>query len=257
MVTSRPSMTAAVAAAAMLLACGCASAAGSPPATASRTDGPAASSLPASAAARAGRGARLIRSAPHLPRFSATVSGPLSRRDVPFSWRHGCPVPPRKLREIRLSYVGFDGSVRTGKIIVNATVVKPVIKVFAILYRHRFPIRRMEPVDVFHGSDPRSMAADTTSGFNCRRAVAPGPPQWSMHAYGLAIDVNTVQNPYVEAGVGVQPPAGAAYTNRSDIRPGMAYPGGILVRAFKSIGWGWGGDWSGSPDYQHFSVNGH
>jgi hypothetical protein len=166
-------------------------------------------------------------------------------------------VAPGKLRSIRLSYVGFDGKAHTGKIIVNARVVRRVIKVFTILYRARFPIRRMEPVDVFHGSDPRSMAADNTSGFNCRRAVASGPPQWSMHAYGLAIDVNTVQNPYVEAGAGVQPPAGAAYLNRSDHRPGMAYRGGVLVSAFRSIGWGWGGYWSGSPDYQHFSVNGH
>ena len=100
------------------------------------------------------------------------------------------------------------------------------------------------------------MAADNTSGFNCRYADAPGPPQWSMHAYGLAIDVNTIQNPYVEPGSGVQPRAGAAYLDRSDIRPGMAYPRGILVSAFSSVGWGWGGNWAGSPDYQHFSVNG-
>lgn len=191
-----------------------------------------------------------------LPRFAARVSGPLSRRDVPFSWHPGCPVPPRELRAIRLSYVGFDGAAHTGELIVNASVVKPVIKVFSILYRSRFAIRRMEPVDAFRGSDPRSMAADNTSGFNCRRAVAPGPPQWSMHAYGRAIDVNTVQNPYIEPGIGVRPRAGAAYVNRSHVRPGMAYAGGTLVSAFRSIGWGWGGYWQGSPDYQHFSSNG-
>jgi hypothetical protein len=185
------------------------------------------------------------------------VSGPLTSKDVPFSWHPGCPVAPGQLRRIRLSYAGFNGRAHTGEIIVNATVVRPVIKVFRMLYRARFPIRRMEPVDVFHGSDRRSMAADNTSGFNCRYADAPGPPQWSMHAYGLAIDVNTVQNPYLEPGLAAQPPAGAAYADRSDIRRGMAYPGGTLVSAFGSIGWGWGGDWAGSPDYQHFSVNGH
>jgi hypothetical protein len=193
---------------------------------------------------------------PRWPAFSATVSGPLTPADVPFSWRPGCPVPPSELRAIHLSYAGFDGRPHTGEIIVNATAVAQVIKVFRILYRTRFPIRRMEPVDAFHGSDPRSMAADNTSSFNCRYADAPGPPQWSMHAYGLAIDVNTVQNPYLEPGLPAQPPAGAAYADRSDIRPGMAYPGGILVSAFSSIGWGWGGNWAGSPDYQHFSVNG-
>jgi hypothetical protein len=110
----------------------------------------------------------------------------------------------------------------------------------------------MSSTEVIRGS----MAADNTSGFNCRCAVTSGPPQWSMHAYGLAIDVNTIQNPYIELGSGVQPPAGAAYVDRSDIRPGMAYPGGILVSAFSSVGWGWGGNWADSPDYQHFSVNG-
>jgi D-alanyl-D-alanine carboxypeptidase-like protein len=153
------------------------------------------------------------------------VSGPLTPGDVPFSWRPGCPVPPGQLGAIHLSYAGFDGRAHTGEIIVNASVVHQVIEVFAILYRARFPIGRMEPADVFHGSDPRSMAADNTSGFNCRYAVAMGPPQWSMHAYGLAIDVNTVQNPDLEPGSAVQPPAGAAYVDRSGIRPGMAYPG--------------------------------
>jgi hypothetical protein len=184
------------------------------------------------------------------------VSGPLTAHDVPHSWRPGCPVPPRELRAIRMPYIGYDRAAHKGELIVSASVVKKVIRVFARLYRARFPIRRMKPVDAYHGSDPESMAADNTSGFNCRRAVAPGPPQWSMHAYGLAIDVNTVQNPYVEAGAPVQPPAGAAYLNRSDIRPGMAYPGGVLVQAFTAIGWGWGGNWPGSPDYQHFSSNG-
>jgi hypothetical protein len=99
------------------------------------------------------------------------------------------------------------------------------------------------------------MAADNTSGFNCRLAVTTGPPAWSVHAYGEAIDVNPVQNPYLEGGI-VQPAAGRAYLVRSDIRPGMAVPGGVLVAAFASVGWYWGGRWTASPDYQHFSSTG-
>ena len=72
------------------------------------------------------------------------------------------------------------------------------VAVFGRLYDERFPIRRMQPVDVYGGSDPASMAADNTSAFNCRNAVASGPPRWSAHAYGEAIDVNTIENPYVE-----------------------------------------------------------
>jgi D-alanyl-D-alanine carboxypeptidase len=255
-VIGRRTVAAAVAGAAFLLPTGCASPGARPSAAAPGVESPSRTPAPGGLSHRVTLGPAPTRARPLLPRFSATVSGPLALRDVPFSWHPGCPVPPRELRAIRLSYVGFDGTAHIGEIIVNASVARQVIKVFAVLYRARFPIRRMEPVDVFHGSDPRSMAADNTSGFNCRRAVATGPPQWSMHAYGLAIDVNTVQNPYTEAGAGVQPPAGAAYVNRSDIRPGMAYPGGILVSAFSWIGWGWGGSWASSPDYQHFSVNG-
>src|SRR5262249_47471411 len=100
-----------------------------------------------------------------------------------------------------------------------------------------------------------SMAADNTSAFNCRFAVATGPKHWSAHAYGEAIDVNTIENPYREGG-SVLPPAGRRYLDRSDVRPGMAVPGGVLVQAFASVGWLWGGRWTGSPDYQHFSSTG-
>lgn len=153
-----------------------------------------------------------------------------------------------------MSYWGFDNQPHTGTMIVNATVASAVLSVFASLYAQRFPIRRMEPVDAFGGRDPASMAADNTSGFNCRDAVAPGAPRWSVHAYGQAIDVNTVENPYVEGGA-VQPAAGAAFLDRSEHRPGMAYPGGVLVSAFAAVGWPWGGRWS-DPDYQHFSATG-
>jgi hypothetical protein len=138
--------------------------------------------------------------------------------------------------------------------VVNAAVTQSVLTVFGRLYDARFPIRRMVPVDAYGGSDPASMDADNTSGFNCRNAVASGPPRWSAHAYGQAIDVNTIENPYVQAGV-ASPVAGAAYLDRSDRRPGMAFSGGVLVDAFAAVGWQWGGRWS-DPDYQHFSATG-
>ena len=139
--------------------------------------------------------------------------------------------------------------------VVNASVVTSVVRVFATLYAKRFPIHSMVPESNFRGKDPASMAADNTSGFNCRDAVTSGPKQWSVHAYGEAIDVNPVQNPYVFNGV-AQPVAGKAYVNRSDVRAGMAEVGGVLNDAFASVGWWWGGRWSAGPDYQHFSSTG-
>jgi hypothetical protein len=164
-----------------------------------------------------------------------------------------CPVSATQLQAVHVRYRGFDGDSHIGVLVVNRRVAPDVATVFRRLYVARFPIRRITPISAFHGSDDASMAADNTSAFNCRRAV--GGSGWSEHAYGTAIDVNPVENPYVLNGR-VLPPAGRRYLDRSRIRRGMAVAGGVLVRAFASVGWKWGGRWSGSPDYQHFSLSG-
>jgi hypothetical protein len=188
------------------------------------------------------------------PAFVARVER-VTAADLPYSWRPGCPVPPSRLRRVRLRFVGFDGKTHVGRLVVNVSVADDVVTVFRRLYEARFPIRRMRPIDAYRGSDSRSSEADNTSAFNCRAAVANGPKHWSMHAYGEAIDVNDAENPYVFNGrVGHE--NAKPYVDRSNVRPGMAVEGGALVRAFDAVGWGWGGRWSGSPDYQHFSTNG-
>jgi D-alanyl-D-alanine carboxypeptidase len=186
--------------------------------------------------------------------FVGTVA-PVTAAQVSGTWRPGCPVGPPQLRLLTMSYWGFDGRPHTGTMVVNGAVTAAVLKVFDELFTEHFPIRQMQPEDVYGGHDPVSMADDNTSGFNCRYAVAPGPPTWSVHAYGEAIDVNPVENPYLEGGQ-VQPATGAAFVDRSPYRPGMAVPGGQLVEAFASVGWLWGGRWAASPDYQHFSATG-
>jgi hypothetical protein len=189
-----------------------------------------------------------------VPPFAVSVSG-VTAATIPYTWRPGCPVGPAALRMLHLSYWGFDAKAHTGKIVVNESVVADAVTVFRRFYEERFPVREMVPEDAYHGNDNAAAAADDTSGFNCRYAVASGPPRWSVHAYGEAIDVNDVQNPYVD-GATIIPPAGAAYLDRGDVRPGMAVPGGELVEAFASVGWYWGGRWATTPDYQHFSLTG-
>ena len=185
------------------------------------------------------------------PPFVARIER-VTAADLPYSWHPGCPVPPPQLRRVRLAYWGFDGRRHIGALVVNERVTSDVASVFRTLYRSRFPIRRMRPIDAYRGDDDRSAAADNTSAFNCRRAVTSGPSSWSMHAYGEAVDVNDRENPYV-LGARVIPPSGRAYLDRTDVRPGMAVPGGVLVRAFADVGWGWGARFA---DYQHFSTNG-
>ena len=191
---------------------------------------------------------------PKAPPFAARIL-PVTRADVSKSWHPGCPVGPAQLRKLRLAYWNFDGRRRIGTLIVRDRSARAVVGVFHRLYAARFPIRRMVPVDVYGGNDRRSMAADNTSAFNCRYASALGPKRWSAHAYGEAIDVNTIENPYVQ-GSYVSPPAGRPYMDRANVRRGMAVEGGILVRAFVAAGWQWGGRWSATPDYQHFSRSG-
>ena len=186
--------------------------------------------------------------------FTGTVAA-VTAADLPSSWRPGCPVAPEDLRLLRLSHWGFDDQPHVGSLVVAVSATDAVLEAFRTLYDQRFPIRRMEPVDAYGGDDDASMAADNTSGFNCRPAVTTGPPHWSNHAYGLAIDVNPVENPYLLGGQ-VLPPAGTDFVDRSTYRPGMAVAGGVLTSAFVAVGWSWGGLWDGSPDYQHFSATG-
>ncbi len=156
---------------------------------------------------------------------------------------------------MRVGYWGFDGRRHVGVLVVNVAAVTAVRAAFASIERHRFPIRRMQPVAAYGGSDKESMAQDNTSAFNCRYAVANGPKSWSEHAYGDAVDIDPRENPYRLNGR-ILPPNGAAYADRSTPRRGMVLAPGPVVAAFSSVGWGWGGNWSSSPDYQHFSVNG-
>ena len=142
--------------------------------------------------------------------------------DLRHSYRAGCPVPPAKLRTVRVSFWDFRGRARVGAIVVARRVATDVVAVFRQLWEARFPLRRLEPVSAYRGSDDASMAADNTSSFNCR--FVGGTSRWSMHAYGEAIDVNPVENPYIR-GSFVSPPRGRAFIDRSRYRKGMAVGG--------------------------------
>jgi hypothetical protein len=183
------------------------------------------------------------------PAFTGAVE-PVRWTDLRFSYRTGCPVGPSQLRTVVVSHWGFDGKPRVGRIVVAKRVAPGVLTVFRTLWQAKFPIRQLRPVSAYRGSDDASMAADNTSGFNCR--FVGGTSRWSMHAFGEAIDVNPVENPYVR-GSTVSPAAGRAYLDRSRSRPGMAVRGGVLVRAFAVAGWKWGASFG---DYQHFSTTG-
>jgi hypothetical protein len=173
------------------------------------------------------------------------------------SWHAGCPVPIADLRHLTLTFWGFDGAPHTGHLIVHRAYAAGVLGVFHTLYDARYPIRKMEIVHEYagdHYDGPRGPADDDTAAFNCRNAV--GSNAWSEHAYGRAVDINPVENPYVGRDGVALPAEGRAFLDRSHARPGVIEPGGVVVRAFASIGWTWGGGWHSLKDYMHFSASG-
>lgn len=175
-------------------------------------------------------------------------------RIEPTSWRPGCPVGLEGLRLLTFPYVTFDGDVAMGEMIVAVEVAEQIGDVFRQLFEAEYPIQRIELVDNYGGNDLFSMQANNTSAFNCRE-VAGKPGVWSNHALGLAVDLNPLMNPYV-SGSFVDPPEGADYLDRDEVRLGMVVAGDPAVQAFIAMGWRWGGNWVGLKDYQHFSHNG-
>jgi hypothetical protein len=184
---------------------------------------------------------------------SGPVPDDLRARMEGRSWRAGCPVGPDGLVLLRLAYWDLAGERREGRLVAAADAAKPLLKAFKALYDARFPVERMDPVDEFDGDDLRSMEADNTSAFNCRGVQE--RRGWSRHALGLAVDLNPRLNPQVWP-ARISPRSGAAWADRSDVRPGMAVQDGAAVRAFASAGWKWGGRWRSFKDWQHFSRDG-
>ena len=169
------------------------------------------------------------------------------------SWRPDprCPALA-ELALIRLVHIDLAGAEREGDLVVAAALADDVARAFERIHAAGFPIERMERVDVFGGSDDRSMAANNSSGFNFRTIA--GSDQLSLHALGRAIDINPLWNPYVVGDV-VHPAAGSAFLDRAQVRPGMIVRPGPVTDAFDAIGWEWGGDWTRAvKDYHHFAL---
>ena len=176
------------------------------------------------------------------------------------AWQKGCPVPLSDLRLLTVSHRGRRGKTRTGQLIVNERAARPLARVFRQLHALRFPIHHMRLADAYGPRRDRPRDGDVSGSFECRQAVPSpctggrGTGSWSMHAYGLAVDLNPVENPYVGCGQSRDPKA-RRYRDRSKHRRGMVTR--RVVGASRSIGWGWGGSWTGNTkDYMHFSSSG-
>lgn len=170
-------------------------------------------------------------------------------------WREECPVHYCRLKVVEVSFEGFDDEVNQGSFLVLDIIAKQVEELFKELRQIEFPIQKILPMEKFGGDDVLSMEANNSSAFNGRLVARTN--RWSSHAYGVAIDINPIQNPYLLLNkqrelVEVIPPEGKSFLDRTDQRKGMVEE---IVPILANYGFTeWGGNWKDKPDYHHFQM---
>jgi D-alanyl-D-alanine carboxypeptidase len=167
----------------------------------------------------------------------------------------GAPLGCDRLSLVQFGYIGFDKQTHgDGKLVVMDALAEHVLQVFSTLRERGFPIAKAQLMNKYEGSDEASMADNNTSALDVRQVAGGG--SISLHAYGAAIDINPVQNPYIirsGARLAVSPRAGRGYVDRKNRKEGMAEP---VVELFAEHGFSiWGGCWRNPTDYQHFQIS--
>ncbi|TAM38379.1 M15 family peptidase [bacterium] len=164
-------------------------------------------------------------------------------------------APPefkKRQRLVDVVYYSFDGKIHKGQLVIDERLAGDIREVFRVALENKFPIGSVIPIsndrffkDGKWNEDDLSMLSNNTSAFNYR--LVTGGKSLSRHAYGFAIDINPVQNPYFKGNVVL--PAGAVYDTR---KPGTLSFNSPVVKTFLRLGWTWGGNWKSLKDYQHF-----
>ncbi|KKB96221.1 hypothetical protein SZ25_00692 [Candidatus Arcanobacter lacustris] len=170
-------------------------------------------------------------------------------------WNKNCPVDIQRLKLLNISYYDFDGNDHSdGKMIVLDKIAEKVSKVFKELYKQKFPIAKIKLINDYNGDDELSMADNNSSAFMCREITGGG--RISLHSYGVAIDINPIQNPFISIDnleIKISPKEGANFINRRNMRPGMIEP---VVDIFTNNGFSiWGGTWNDPVDWMHFQLS--
>ena len=170
------------------------------------------------------------------------------------SWQPGCPVPIDDLRIIEMNHWGFDGEVHEGGLLmVHEDVADDVVAAFGEMFAARFPIRRMELIEQYGGSDDASMAADNTSAFNCRPITGSPRPVLRSTPTARRSTSTPSRTPTSRAPPCCRRPERPTSTARTYGR-GMIVKNDEVVKAFKNRGFDWGGGWHSLKDYQHFEA---
>lgn len=180
-------------------------------------------------------------------------------------WSSECPVSLDRLNLLQVSYVDFNYAEKhDGVLVVHDSAADHVLEIFKTLYNNKFPIAKIKLINDYDGNDEKSMEDNNTSAFNFRKIM--NSNEYSIHSYGLAIDINPLQNPYLlndlqdkKTQIPIFPPKGMEYINRINLRPGMVENiisnNESVVDIFKKHGFStWGGKWNDTVDWHHFQT---
>jgi len=170
------------------------------------------------------------------------------------SWPEGCTIRRADLRYLRLLHYDAEKRQHVGEMVCNKAIADDLIEIFKELYRQKYPIQRIRLIDDYDASDERSMRDNNSSCF-CYRRIS-GTTKLSKHAQGMAVDINTLYNPYVRTGKNgrriVEPATATKYVDRRKSFPYKIVKGDLLHRLFLQHGFKWGGSWRTMKDWQHF-----
>ena len=171
------------------------------------------------------------------------------------SFKDDCTVPREDLRYLHVLHKNIDGDVLEGEMVVNKYIAEDVLEILKELYEADYPIERMVLIDEYDADDEASMEDNNSSSFNFR--LISHTNRVSKHGLGMAVDINTLYNPYTKVADGkriIEPITGEPYLDRDASFPYKIEKGDLCYKLFTEHGFVWGGDWTNRKDYQHFEI---
>ena len=171
------------------------------------------------------------------------------------SFKDNCTLPVEDLRYIHVLHKDLEGNTHEGEIICNVYIAFDVLDIFMKLYEAGYPIEKVRLVDEYDADDETSMRDNNSSSFNFR--FISHTTKISKHGLGLAVDINTLYNPFVKEVNGkkiLEPATAGEYTDRSKEFPYKIDTEDLCYKLFTEHGFEWGGNWKTVKDYQHFEV---
>ena len=172
------------------------------------------------------------------------------------SYKDNCTLPLDDLRYLHILHVGFDGETHEGEMICNTSIAGDLLDIFKKLYEAKYQIEKIKLVDEYNADDELSMRDNNSSCFNFR--FISHTKKISKHGLGLAVDINTLYNPYTKVVDGkriLEPATAGEYVDRSKDFPHKIDENDLCYKLFIEHGFEWGGSWKSAKDYQHFELS--